>query len=154
MRGLKLFVRLGEPPDLTEVAAFLDSCQLSDPGSLDNSRLSAASSQGDPNDASESLGIPAERFLIGKLLGELVAVVRFDAEGSESLRVDCIVVRDGLRGKRIGRVMLRELEIVATKLERRWIVINEAGNAEGFFRAVGFRSEGERWVKSVAAQSS
>ena len=70
------------------------------------------------------------------------------------MRVDCIVVADGLRRKRIGRAMLRELETVAAKLERPKIVINEARDAGEFFRRVGFHSEGETWVKFVGSQSS
>ena len=151
MRGLKLFVRLAEPPDLTEVTALIHSSHLAAVSSQREAADALPSSRDRGTDGSES---GAERFLIGKLLGEIVAAIRFGGESSASLRVDCIVVRDGLRRKRIGRVMMRELEIVAAKLERPSIVINDAGGAEGFFQAVGFRSEGERWVKSVAAQSS
>ena len=147
MRGLKLFVRIGESPDVTEVKAFLQSAGVASGVIGDLPRPSGETSDGSGRDARPP-------FLIGKLLGDLVAVLTFELEEPEALRVDCILVRDGLRRKRIGRVMMRELETIAAKLDRPTIVINDAGDADGFFRSVGFRSEGERWVKFVAAQSS
>lgn len=148
MKGLKLFVRFGDLADREAVAAFLTA--QTDP----------AAPSGDPPEAGlrstwcPATDLTAASFLLGKLLGDLVAILAFDVDGEDALRVDCIVVADGLRRKRIGRAMLQELETVAAKLERPKIVINEARDAGEFFRRVGFHSEGETWVKSVGSQSS
>jgi GNAT superfamily N-acetyltransferase len=150
MRGLKLFVRFADATDRSAVTTFLRS-QLS--GSPQFHGLTGSTD--DPPSFAPGVESSASTlsFLIGKLLGDLVAVLGFDLEGDDALRVDCIVVADDFRRKRIGRAMLNELESTAAKLERPKIVINEAGDAAEFLRRVGFQSEGERWVKFVTTQS-
>jgi GNAT superfamily N-acetyltransferase len=87
--------------------------------------------------------------LLGKLLGEIVAVVALEVT-SDALRVGDLFVAQVLRRKRIGRAMMREVEQLAAKLERRRIVVENAGDAQEFFRRVGFENEGDRWVRVVA----
>ena len=87
--------------------------------------------------------------LLGKLLGDVVAVVALEIT-DDALRVGDIFVARELRKKRIGRVMMREVEQLAAKLDRRRIVVDDAGDAQEFFRRVGFENEGERWVRVVA----
>ena len=124
MRGLRLFVRPIDDADREAVCTFLDS----------------------QNGASR--GAPASG-LLGKLLGEIVAVVAIDLTG-DALRVDDIVVARDLRKKRIGRVMMREVEQLAAKMDRTRVIVEDARGAGEFFRHVGFRNEGERWVRVVS----
>jgi ribosomal protein S18 acetylase RimI-like enzyme len=86
--------------------------------------------------------------LLGKLLGDIVAVVALEIT-DDAIRVDDIVVAGELRRKRIGRAMLREVEQLAAKFERNRVVVDDAGDAQEFFRRVGFENEGERWAKNV-----
>ncbi|HVE71346.1 MAG TPA: GNAT family N-acetyltransferase [Thermoanaerobaculia bacterium] len=86
--------------------------------------------------------------LLGKLLGDLVAVVDLEITG-DALRLKSIFVTGELRRKRIGRAMMREVEQLAAKLERRRIIVDDAGDAQEFFRRVGFENEGDRWVRVV-----
>lgn len=94
-------------------------------------------------------GAPPAWGLLGKLLGDLVAVVDLEI-ASDALRVRHIFVTPELRKKRIGRAMMREVEQLATKLDRGRIVVDDAGEAAEFFRRVGFENEGDRWVRVVA----
>lgn len=86
--------------------------------------------------------------LLGKLLGDVVAVVALQLT-DDALRVEDVTVARELRRKWIGRVMMREVEQLAVKMDRRRIVVEHAGDAHEFFRRVGFQSEGERWVRVV-----
>lgn len=119
MKGLRLYVRPIEPADHAAVRDFLGRSTLPAWG------------------------------LLGKLLGEIVAVVALEITDDE-LRVGEIFVARELRKKRIGRAMMREVEQLAAKFERRRIVVDNAGGAEEFFRRVGFENEGDRWVRVVA----
>lgn len=125
-RGLRLFVRPLEAADVPSVTEFL------------------ARNSGAPPAAP----LPA-CGLLGKLLGDLVAVVSLDVL-DDALRIDRIVVARELRRKWIGRAMLREVEQLAVKLDRQKLVVDNAGDAGEFFRRVGFQSEGERWVRVVS----
>lgn len=87
--------------------------------------------------------------LVGKLLGDIVAVVAIDLT-PDALRVNDIYVARDLRKKRIGRVMMNEVEQLAAKMDRRRVVVEDPRDAHGFFRQVGFRVEGERWVRDVS----
>ncbi len=131
MRGLRLYVRPIDAADASAVSAFLARHRGRGRG-----RAEAAAPS-----------VPAWG-LLGKLLGDIVAVVALEIT-DDALRVDDIVVADGLRRKRIGRVMLREVEQLAAKFERRRVVVDDAGEASEFFRRVGFENEGDRWTKSV-----
>jgi ribosomal protein S18 acetylase RimI-like enzyme len=123
LRGLRLFVRPIDGEDYAAVKAFLNRHR-------DDDRVPACG-------------------LLGKLLGDIVAVVGLEI-GSDSIRVDDIVVARELRRKWIGRVMMREVEQLAVKMDRRRLVVDDAREAQEFFRRVGFeKSEGERWVRVV-----
>jgi ribosomal protein S18 acetylase RimI-like enzyme len=123
MRGQRLFVRPIEPGDTDSVRNFLAV----------HSRQNAVPACG----------------LIGKLLGELVAVMSIDLSESNGVRVDNLIVAPELRRKRIGRVMMNELESLAAKMERDWLIANAAGGAREFLRRVGFEDEGPRMVRRV-----
>lgn len=138
VRGLRLFVRPIEPADHTAVCAFLDSQK-------DELRARAA---GEPSMQDCLTSIPA-CGLLGKLLGDIVAVVSLEIT-EDALRVDDMLVARELRRKWIGRVMMREVEQLATKMDRRRVVVNDARDAQEFFRRVGFESEGESWVRIVS----
>jgi N-acetylglutamate synthase-like GNAT family acetyltransferase len=122
VRGLRLFVRPLEAPDRGAVGAFLE--------------LHATHNN-----------VPAWG-LLGKLLGDIVAVVALEIT-EDALKVTDVVVSRELRRKWIGRVMMREVEQLAAKMDRRRIVVDDARDAHEFFRRVGFESEGERWVRVV-----
>jgi GNAT superfamily N-acetyltransferase len=94
-----------------------------------------------------SAGVP-QCGLIGKLVGELVAVLSMDVTERE-IRINDLVVAPELRRKRIGRVMLNELEQLAAKLERPWIVA-DAPRMEEFLLRVGFEKDGEQMRRRVA----
>lgn len=122
MRGLRLFVRPIEKADAEPVRLFLAGL----PGAAP----------------------PPACGLLGKLLGDLVAVVGFEIT-AEDVRIDDLQVAAPLRKKRIGRVMMREVEQLATKAGVGRIVVNDPGDAAGFFEQVGFQKDGERWVKVI-----
>jgi N-acetylglutamate synthase-like GNAT family acetyltransferase len=88
--------------------------------------------------------------LLGKLLGDIVAVVGMEIT-DDALRVRDITVARELRRKRIGRVMMREVEQLAVKMDRRRLIVGDAGGAQEFFRRVGFESEGAEWVRVVGS---
>jgi GNAT superfamily N-acetyltransferase len=111
VKGQKLFVRPIEAADLDAVRAF-------------------AAQHGGSSDARAGL--------LGKLVGELVAVVWIDIE-ADAVRVIDLVVAEELRRKRVGRVMLNELASLAKKLERNWLIA-DVKHAE-FLRRVGFTED-------------
>jgi hypothetical protein len=47
--------------------------------------------------------------------------------------------------------MMREAEQLAAKMDRHRLVVDDAGEARGFFERVGFQVEGERWVRVVSS---
>ena len=100
------------------------------------------------NEASVSSAVPPSG-LLGKLLGDIVAVVAIELT-PDAVRIDDIIVARDLRKKRIGRVMMREIEQLAAKMDRSRVVVEDARDAHEFFRHVGFRHEGERWVRDVS----
>ena len=123
MRGQKLYIRPIEPGDSENVRKFL-------------------SAHGNGN------AVPA-CGLIGKLVGELVAVMAIDLRESNAIRVEDLIVAPELRRKQIGRVMLNELESLAVKMERDWLTADTRGGAREFLRRVGFVDEGSRMVRRV-----
>lgn len=128
MRGLRLFVRPIEASDTSDLQAFFAR---------------------KAEDAEAATRPTPACGLLGKLLGDIVAVVAFDLT-DDALRVADVTVARELRRKWIGRVMMREVEQLAVKMDRRRIVVEHAGDAQEFFRRVGFQSEGERWVRVVS----
>ena len=123
MRGQKLFVRPIEPGDLEAVQRFL---------------------------AAHANRCPPPAFgLIGKLAGELVAVMAIDVSAPGKVRLENLVVAPELRRKRVGRVMVRELESLAAKLERHSIVVEPPVQGREFLKKVGFVEEGVAMVRKV-----
>lgn len=129
MKGLRLFVRPIEPADAQMVGLFLERNRETAP----------------------SASVPAWG-LLGKLLGDIVAVISLTDQGEE-LRIDEIVVSRDLRKKRIGRVMIAEAAALAAKLEAgRLVAVDEA--TPRFWQRVGFESEGGRWVLRIPESSA
>src|SRR5258708_35181607 len=124
MRGQRLFVRPIEPGDAETVSSFLTA-------------------------HAEQNAVPA-CGLIGKLLGELVAVMAIDLGESNGVRIRDLIVAPQLRRKRIGRVMMNEVESLAAKMERDWLIADTAGISREFLQRVGFIDEGTRMVRRVA----
>lgn len=122
MRGLRLFVRPIEAPDHDVVNAFLEK--------------------------EGSASVSPACGLLGKLLGDIVAVVTLDLTGTDLHIVEIVVAKE-LRRKWIGRVMMREVELLAGKMDRRRMVVEDARGAQEFFRRVGFESEGAKWVRTL-----
>jgi N-acetylglutamate synthase-like GNAT family acetyltransferase len=122
VRGQKLFVRPIENGDSDSIREFLKS---------HGGRISAT-----------------ECGLVGKLVGELVAVVAMQLEG-DAVRIDDVVVATELRRKRIGRFMLDEVERLASKLDRRRVVVSGSTSEREFFHHTGFREDGEWLVRMV-----
>lgn len=134
LRGLRLFVRPIESGDHNDVCAF----------------LARQEEEGAPRPSHTLDGDSTACGLLGKLLGEIVAVVGLEIT-DDALRIRDIVVARELRRKWIGRVMMREAEQLAAKMDRRRLVVDDAGEARGFFERVGFQVEGERWVRVVSS---
>ena len=85
-------------------------------------------------------GAPAPRAgLLGKLVGELVAVLAMELE-TDAIRVAGLVVAEELRHKRVGRVMLNEIAILAATMKREWLVADIIDRA--FLERVGFSEDG------------
>ena len=124
MRGLRLFVRPIDSADHAAIGRFFELQQL-------------------------ATTAPPPFGLVGKLLGDIVAVAAIDLT-PDAIRIDDIIVARDLRKKRIGRVMMREIEQLAAKMDRNRVVVEDARDAHEFFRHVGFRIEGERWVRDVS----
>lgn len=127
MRGQRLYVRPIDAADLEPVREFL----------IRNGRQPDVPPCG----------------LIGKLVGKLVAVVAMDIT-DDGLSLTDIVVEQELRKKRIGRVMLDEVEQLAEKIGRKTIVVERAGEAREFFRRIGFAGEGDRMTRTVGIRDS
>ncbi|MBW3672204.1 MAG: GNAT family N-acetyltransferase, partial [Acidobacteria bacterium] len=121
MKGQHLFVRLARPEDLSEIRSFYQSEHLEDPSvSIDPA------------------GPPAEGgVLIGKLVGDIVAHLRF-SRSHNTVRIESIHVARLLRRKRIGRLMISELARLSGIDGAKTIEAPAEGDAAGFFHAVGF----------------
>ena len=88
-----------------------------------------------------------ETGLVGKLVGNLVAVLAMDVT-PEAIRIDDLIVARELRRKQIGRVMLSELADLAAKMERDWLVVERRDGRE-FLRRVGFEERDGAMVRKV-----
>ena len=127
MRGQKLFIRPIEASDSTAIAAFLG----------------------------EETGSPVLPAcgLLGKLVGELVAVVAIHLTDN-AIQIDNVVVARDLRRKRIGRYMVDEVEQLAAKMDRDRLVVGEPAGAHEFFQRTGFEREGARWIRYVRSRGA
>jgi len=121
MKGQKLFVRPMETADRAAVTEFLQ-------------RESPLSS------------FPPFA-LLGKLAGNLVAVLALEVT-AESVAIRDLVVAHDLRRKRIGGFMIDELSALAVKLDREQLVI-ECDGPPAFLQRTGFFKEGEQMVRRV-----
>jgi GNAT superfamily N-acetyltransferase len=93
----------------------------------------------------------AETAIVGKLVGDLVAVAAFDVT-PEAVRLRDLFVAPDLRRKRIGRFMVDELAKRAGELGRECVIVEageQPGSAGEFFRKVGFVRSEERWERRV-----
>jgi GNAT superfamily N-acetyltransferase len=122
MRGQRLFVRPIDRNDHDSVRTFMQQ----------------------HGDAS---AVP-ECGLVGKLVGELVAVMSIRVTG-DAIRIEDLLVAPELRRKRIGRVMLEELNGLAAKMERDWLIVEKARGASEFFKRVGFIESDNQMVRRV-----
>lgn len=123
MRGQKLFVRPIESEDAGVLRQF----------------LAAHANSG----AVPSCG------LIGKLVGELVAVMAIDISRPAEIRIENLIVAPEYRRKRVGRAMLTELEALAARMERDWLVVAPAVEPRAFLEKSGFVDDGTRMVRRV-----
>jgi len=134
MRGQKLFIRPIESADTVAVGRFL------------------AAENGEqvlPVRTGEIARPPWG--LVGKLVGELVAVVEIHLT-ADAIQIDNVMVARDLRRKRIGRFMLDEVEQLAAKMDRGRLIVGETAEAQEFFRRTGFEREGARWIRYVRSQ--
>jgi N-acetylglutamate synthase-like GNAT family acetyltransferase len=122
MKGQKLFVRPIEMPDHETVREFL-----------------VREERGD--------AIPA-CGLLAKLVGEIVAVVAMQIT-PDAVQIDDIVVARDVRKKRIGRYLVDEVGQIASRIDRTRLVAEGCGDADEFFRRIGFEREGSRWIRRL-----
>jgi GNAT superfamily N-acetyltransferase len=122
MRGQRLFVRPIEVSDKDSIEVFL-----------------AAAGHGN---AAPACG------LLGKLVGDLVAVLALEIT-ADAVRIADLVVARELRRKRIGRLMLDEAGLLARKLDRNVLAIEDPGEARGFFSRAGFCESEGRMTRRV-----
>lgn len=122
MRGQRLFVRPIEDSDKASIEAFLAS--------------------GGHANVAPACG------LLGKLVGDLVAVLALEIKADAVHVTDLVVARE-FRRKRIGRFMLDEAGRLARKLDRDMLVIDDPGEARGFFSRAGFTGAEGRMVRRV-----
>jgi len=125
VRGQKLFVRPIEPDDSEALERFV-----------------AAYANG---------GAPPKNGLLGKLVGNLVAVMAIDVSAPGKIRIESLVVATEYRRKHVGRVMIRELESLARKMERNWLVVEPVTEGNEFLRKVGFIEQGRAMMKRVGS---
>src|SRR6267378_1322862 len=107
MRGQRLFVRPIDRNDHDSVRTFMQQ----------------------HGDAS---AVP-ECGLVGKLVGELVAVMSIRVTG-DAIRIE---------------VMLEELNGLAAKMERDWLIVEKTRGASEFFKRVGFIESDNQMVRRV-----
>lgn len=122
MKGQHLFIRPIDDSDAALLATFLSSHSPDSP-------------------------IPA-CGLLAKLLGDLVAVIAFDLDGDDSVRITDLVVVPALRRRRIGRAVIEETVQLARKLDRK-AVLAPRSDASDFFLRTGFIESGSMLIRRV-----
>jgi hypothetical protein len=88
---------------------------------------------------------PPPEGLIGKLVGDLVAVAGTTLDDDEVV-LDIVVVARELRRKRIGRVMIESL--VASRAGG-WLVARKEESTIAFLRRVGFSERGDSIARRI-----
>lgn len=86
--------------------------------------------------------------MLAKLVGDLAAVLTFHA-GEQALAIHLLIVREDLRRKRIGSLMLAELERVAAEEGKSFLSVRSDTGAHPFLEKAGFAREGDSMVKRV-----
>ncbi|HET7712599.1 MAG TPA: GNAT family N-acetyltransferase [Thermoanaerobaculia bacterium] len=86
--------------------------------------------------------------LLGKLVGNLVAVLGIDLTPT-GIRIASLVVARDLRRKRVGRLMLRELESLARKMDRTHLVVDPPPEAREFFLRSGYHDSDGQMVMTL-----
>ena len=123
MKGQTLFIRAIEPADAQAVGDFL---RRHGRGSAEN-----------------PLGF------LGKLVGDLVAVLTIEMS-ERNIEIRELIVREDLRRKRIGRLMLDELERIAATTGLQSLRAQPNQKARPFFQKAGFLDEGPFMVRRVS----
>jgi ribosomal protein S18 acetylase RimI-like enzyme len=95
---------------------------------------------------------PPQSGLIGKLVGDLVAVAGTTSEGDEVI-LEMVVVAAALRRKRIGRVLIDALATSAASANQRWLVARKDESTVDFLRRVGFRDRGDSIARKIESGS-
>lgn len=122
MKGQRLFVRSARAADVDELTGFYDKERAEDP-SLPSTSIEQVDGAGEG--------------LIGKLVGELVAHLRF-SRSDDAVRLEHIYVARLLRRKRVGRFMISELARMAGRGGATRIEASAECTAAGFLHAIGF----------------
>ena len=90
--------------------------------------------------------------LIGKLVGDLVAVAGTSTRGDEVI-LEMVVVAKALRRKRIGRVLIDALATSAAFPGQRWLVARKEESTVAFLRRVGFSDRGDSIARRIESGS-
>ena len=125
MRGQRLFIRPIEADDREAIRRFFELHR-------------------DP----EAAPLPA-CGLLGKLVGELVAILEMEI-GENTILLRDLVIATEFRRKRIGRAMVEELARMAEKMEVEEIVVRDERRADQFLQKVGFTPAKDGWVRRVS----
>jgi len=84
--------------------------------------------------------------LIGKLVGDLVAVLAMEIT-TDAVHISDLFVARELRRKRIGRFMVDELARLAKKMDRDRLIVDPPADAREFFRRIGFDGNEQQMVR-------
>ncbi len=122
MKGQTLFIRPIEPADREDVRTFL----------LRHGQGSAETRSG----------------ILAKLVGDLVAVLTMD-QGEGDIELHQLAVREDLRRKRIGGLMLNELERIAVASGHQQLRTRASPLNRPFLEKAGFVEEGDFMVRRV-----
>jgi GNAT superfamily N-acetyltransferase len=87
--------------------------------------------------------------LLGRLVGDTVSFLVFAPTDGGEIRIDDIFVAPDLRRKRVGRVLIGELEEVARQLQCTAMTVNPECRAKEFFVKMGFVETKSLFRKSI-----